>query len=128
MPRRALKTIAIKIAQERERGTRILSQRRLWKTHDSDESGVGNGLMSLVSEMYPGLRREHDSEVGWRESYAKTNGFESLMYEMWPGLRRQHDSEVIGSESYAKTNVILMSMVSEMYPGLRREHDSEVGW
>ena len=32
-------------------------------------------LMSLMSEMYPGLRREHDSEVGWRESYAKTNGF-----------------------------------------------------
>ena len=31
--------------------------------------------MSLMSEMYPGLRREHDSEVGWRESYAKTNGF-----------------------------------------------------
>ena len=60
--------------------------------------------MSLVSEMYPGLRREHDSEVGWRESYAKTNGFESLMYEMWPGLRRHHDSEVIGSESYGKTN------------------------
>ena len=84
-------------------------------------------LMGLVSEMYPGLRREHDSEVGWRESYANTNGFESLMYEMWPGLRRQHDSdEMIASESYAKTNVILMSMVSEMYPGLRREHDSEV--
>ena len=50
-------------------------------------------LMSLMSEMYPGLRREHDSEVGWRESYAKTNGFESLMYEMWPGLRREHDSD-----------------------------------
>ena len=32
-------------------------------------------LMSLMSEMYPGLRREHDSEVGWRESYGKTNGF-----------------------------------------------------
>ena len=31
--------------------------------------------MSLMSKMYPGLRREHDSEVGWRESYAKTNGF-----------------------------------------------------
>ena len=61
-------------------------------------------LMSLVSEMWPRLRREHDSEVGWRESYAKTNGFENLMYEMWPGLRRHHDSEVIGSESYTKTN------------------------
>ena len=51
-------------------------------------------LMGLVSEMYPELRREHDCEVGWRESYAKTKGFESPMNEMWPGLRRQHDSEV----------------------------------
>ena len=63
------------LLRSRRHGNGILSQGRLWKTHDSDESGVGNGLMSLVSEMYPGLRREHDSEVGWRESYAKTNGF-----------------------------------------------------
>ena len=46
---------------------------------DYDESMI---LMSLKSEMYPGLRREHDSEVRWWKSYAKTNGFESLMYEM----------------------------------------------
>ena len=78
-------------------------------------------LMSLVSEMWPGLRREHDSEVGWRESM-KNPGFENLIYEMWSGLRQQHDSEMSGSKYYAKTNVILMSLVSEMYPGLRRKH------
>ena len=61
-------------------------------------------LISLVSEKNAELRREHDSEVGWQESDAKTNGFESLMYEMWPGLRREHDSEVGWRESYAKTN------------------------
>ena len=84
-------------------------------------------LMGLVSEMWPGLRREHDSEVGWRESM-KNPGFENLIYEMWSGLRQQHDSEMSGSKYYAKTNVILMSLVSEMYTGLRREHGSEVGW
>ena len=61
-------------------------------------------LMGLVSEMYPGLRREHDSEVGWRESYAKTNGFESLMYEMWPGLRREHDSDESDVGNVARTD------------------------
>ena len=59
--------------------------------------------------MWPGLRREHDSEVGWRESYGKTNVFESPMYEMWPGLRREHDSEVGWRESYGKTNVFVAS-------------------
>ena len=51
-------------------------------------------LISLVSEKNAELRPEHDSEMGWQESDAKTKGFESPMNEMWPVLRRQHDSEV----------------------------------
>ena len=61
-------------------------------------------LMSLVSEMYPGLRREHDSEVGWRESYAKTNGFESLSATPM-GERARPRARLLGwRESYGKTN------------------------
>ena len=48
-------------------------------------------LISLVSEKNAELRPEHDSEMGWQESDAKTKGFESPMNEMWPGLRREHD-------------------------------------
>ena len=71
---------------------------------NQDGCGKHMILISLVSEKNAELRPEHDSEVGWQESDAKTKGFESPMNEMWPGLRRQHDSEVIGSESYTKTN------------------------
>ena len=42
-------------------------------------------------EMWPGLRRQHDSEVIGSESYAKTNVIlMSLVSEMYPGLRRKH--------------------------------------
>ena len=56
-------------------------------------------------EMWPGLRRQHDSEVIGSESYAKTNVIlMSMVSEIYPGLRREHDSEVAWRESYAKTN------------------------
>ena len=59
--------------------------------------------------MWPGLRREHDSEVAWRESYAKTNGFESPSATPM-GERARPRARLLGwRESYAKTNGFVAS-------------------
>ena len=72
--------------------------------------------------MWPGLRREHDSDESDVGNVARTEArarfwggmvrilckkrwfrwlLESLMWEMWPGLWREHDSDEsdVGSES-----------------------------